>query len=67
MLCSLVELGIGVGRVFGYVGEESDQQVNIYSFVVRYDRRWLALNNIGFILVQATYPTSSLSRSLLYS
>ena len=45
------------------VDVESDQHVNICSFVVRYDRGGLALNDIGFILVQAMCPTSSLSRS----
>ena len=44
------------------IGVESDQQVNIYSFAVRCDRSGLVLNGIGFILVQATCPTSSLSR-----
>ena len=46
------------------ISTESDQLVNIYSFAARCDRGGLALNDTGFILVQATCPTSSVDRSV---
>ena len=46
------------------VGVESDQHVNICSLSYVVIRCGLALNDTGFILVRATCPTSSLSRSV---
>ena len=46
------------------IGTESDQLVNICSFAVRCDRRWPSTHDIGFILVQATCPTSGVGRSV---
>ena len=43
---------------------KNDQYVNIDSFMVRCDQGGLALNDTGFILVQATCPMSSLGRSV---
>ena len=39
-LDATVELGRSLYYALLHVGAESDQQVNIYSFAVRCDRRW---------------------------
>ena len=51
-------------RMVQTVGAESDQHVNICSLLYIVIICGLALNDTVFILVQATCPTSSLSRSL---
>ena len=46
------------------VGAKGDHLVNICRFTVRCDRMWPSTQDTGFILVQATCPTSSLSWSV---